>query len=245
VLWGLSAVFLLLAVLVAGVYVFVPEISAEPELSTGGLLGFLAAPVTLFVAVASVVVCYKSIAGEVESGSGKLLLSLPHTRRDVVLGKAVGRGLVLAIPVAVGLLVMLAVVFAGGVSFSPVDYAVFVGVSASTTSTARAATLLILLLVVFEFAWDVVPLGAWFVANGFQVPAGFGTGNFATMPDWVAFLFQLPPSGAYQNAIGGFLSGAGPSEAFYLSNWFSLVVLSLWALVPLVIGYARYQRTDL
>jgi ABC-2 type transport system permease protein len=65
------------------------------------------------------------------------------------------------------------------------------------------------------------------------------------MPDWVAFLFQLPPSGAYQNAIGGFLSGSGTDGAFYLANWFSLVVLALWALVPLSIGFARYQRTDL
>ncbi|MFB6231604.1 MAG: ABC transporter permease subunit [Salinibacter sp.] len=259
VLWALAVVFLALAAGVASLYAFVPNITAEPEVSTIGLLGFLASPVTLFVAVASVVVCYKSVAGEAESGSGKLLLSLPHTRRDVILGKVVGRGLVLTIPVAVGLVVMLAVVFAGGVPFSPVDYAmfvvvtlffalayaaVFVGVSASTTSTTRAATISVLLLVLFELAWDVVPLGAWFVANGFQVPRGVSAGNLGARPDWVAFLFQLPPSGAYQNAIGGFLSGSG-SEPFFLTNWFSLIVLTLWALVSLAIGSARYQRTDL
>lgn len=260
VLWALSAVFLALAVIVAGLYAFVPAITAEPGVSTLGLIGFLASPVTLFVAVASVVVCYKSVAGETESGSGKLLLSLPHTRRDVVLGKVVGRGLVLAIPVAAGLAAMLAVVFVGNVPFSPVDYAMFVvvtlyfvlvyvalfvGVSATTSSTARAATISVLLLVVFEVAWDVVPLGAWFVVSGFQVPSGFLAGNFGARPDWVTFLFQLPPSGAYQNAIGGFLSGSNSSEAFFLRNWFSLVVLALWALVPLAIGYVRYRQADL
>ena len=259
VLWALSAVFLTLAGLVASLYAFVPAVTAEPGVSTVGLLGFLASPVTLFVAVASVVACYKSVAGETESGSGKLLLSLPHTRFDVILGKVVGRGLVLAIPIAVGLLVMLAVVFAGGVPFSPVDYAVFVvvtlffvlayvalfvGISATTPSTTRAATMSVLLLVVFEVAWDVVPMGAWFVASGFQVPSGFLAGNFGARPDWVAFLFQLPPSGAYQNAIGGFLSGTGP-EAFFLTNWFSLIVLALWGMVSLALGYAKYRRADL
>lgn len=260
VLWILSAVFLALAAGVAGLYAFVPAVTAEPEMSTVGLLGFLASPVTLFVAVASVVVCYKSVAGETESGSGKLLLSLPHTRRDVVLGKVVGRVFVLAIPAVVGLVVMLAVVFAGGVPFSPINYAVFVGVtlfftlayvaifvgvSATTSSTTRAATISVLLLVLFEIVWDLMPLGAWFVANGFQMHSAFLAGNLGARPDWVTFLSQLSPSGAYQNAIGGFLSGGGSSEAFFLTNWFSLVVLLLWTLVPLTIGYVRYQRTDL
>jgi len=114
----------------------------------------------------------------------------------------------------------------------------------SAGAGTRAATISVLLLVLFELAWDVVPLGAWFVANGFQVPRGFLAGNLGARPDWVAFLFQLPPSGVYQNAIGGFLSGSG-SEPFFLMNWFSLVVLALWALVPLAIGFVRYQRTDL
>lgn len=261
-LWALSAAFLVLAVLFAGLYAFIPEISGNAdELSTVGLLGFLAAPVALFVAVAALVSAYKSVAGETESGSGKLLLGLPHSRRDVVLGKIVGRTLVLAIPVLVGLVAMLAVIVATNVSFGAVDYALFalvtllfvlvymalfVGISASTTSTARAATIGVLTLVIVEFAWDIVPLGAWFVANGFAVPEAFFTGSLAAMPDWVAFLANLPPSAAYQNAVGGVLSGsltgAGP---WFLSQGFSLVILAAWALVPATIGYLRYARADL
>ncbi|QCC51570.1 ABC transporter permease subunit [Halapricum salinum] len=258
-LWGLSAAFLVLALLFAGLYAFVPEVTADEEMSTVGLMTFLAAPIALFVAVASLVVAYKSVAGEAESGSGKLLLGLPHTRRDVVLGKVVGRSLVLAVPVLVGLVAMLAIVFVGEVTFSAADYvlfglvtmlfvlvymAFFVGISASTTSTARAATLSVLALVILEFAWDVVPIGAWFVANGFVVPPGLFSG--AAMPDWVAFLANMPPSSAYLNSVGGVLtgsmSGAGP---WYLSQWFSLVVLAVWGIVPLVVGYLRYNRADL
>jgi ABC-2 type transport system permease protein len=258
-LWALSATFLALALLFAGLYAFVPEFTADEEVSTLGLMTFLSAPVALFVAVASLVVAYKSIAGEAESGSGKLLLSLPHTRRDVVLGKVVGRSLVLAIPVLVGLVAMLAVVFVGEVAFSVTDYVLFglvtmlfvlvymafyVGISASTTSTARAATLSVLALVLLEFAWDVVPLGAWFVANGFVVPPGLFSG--AAMPDWVAFLANMPPSSAYLNSVGGVLTGSmAGSGPWYLSQWFSLVVLAIWGIVPLVVGYLRYNRADL
>lgn len=260
-LWGLSAAFLLLALLFATLYAYVPAVTADAEVSSLGLLGFLSAPVAIFVAVAALVTAYKSVAGETESGSGKLLLSLPHTRGDVVLGKVVGRALVLAVPVVIGLAAMLAVVFVADVPFAATEYALFgavtmlfvlvyvalfVDLSASTTSTARAATISVLALVGLEFAWDVVPLGAWFVANGFAVPDGLTTGSVEAMPNWVAFLVNLPPSAAYQNAIGGVLSGSlGGAGPWYLSQWFSLVVLALWAVVPLAVGYRRYQAADL
>jgi len=260
-LWVLSALFLLLAVLFASIYAFVPEVSADPELDSVGLLGFLASPVALFVAVAALVVAYKSVAGETESGSGKLLLSLPNSRRDVLLGKVLGRTSVLALPVLVGLVAMLAVIFVGDVAFAPVDYvlfalvtllfvaayvALYVGISASTTSTSRAATLSVLVLVVLEFVWDFVTISVWFVLNGFRVPDGLFTADLAAMPELVAFLSTLPPSTAYMNAVSGVLqnslTGAG---AWYLSNWFGLVVLVLWAIVPAAIGYRRYSRADL
>lgn len=260
-LWGLSIAFLVLAMLFAGLYAYVPAITADAEISSLGLMAFLSAPVAIFVAVAALVTAYKSIAGEAESGSGKLLLSLPHTRRDVVLGKIAGRTLVLALPVIIGLVAMLAVIFAAGVSFAASEYllftavtllfvlvymSLFVGISATTTSTARAATISVLALVVLEFAWDIVPLGAWFVANGFVVPDGLLSGTVAAMPNWVAFIANIPPSMAYQNAVGGVLSGslstAGP---WYLSQGFSLVLLALWAIVPVAIGYRAYARQDL
>lgn len=260
-LWALSAAFLLLAVLFASLYAFVPEVSADPQLDSVGMLAFLASPIALFVAVASLVIAYKSVAGETESGSGKLLLGLPNSRRDVLVGKIVGRTLVLAVPVVIGLVAMLAVIFASDVSFAAVDYALFalvtllfvmvyvalfVGISASTASTARAATISVLALIVLEFAWDFVTIGTWFVLEGFQIPEGLFTNDLSAMPDLVAVLAGVPPSAAYMNAVGGVLQGSlAGGDAWYLSNGFSLVVLALWALVPAIIGYRRYNRADL
>ena len=154
---------------------------------------------------------------------------------------------------------MLAIVFVSEVAFSVTDYVLFglvtmlfvlvymafyVGISASTTSTARVATLSVLALVLLEFAWDIVPIGAWFIANGFVVPPGLFSG--AAMPDWVAFLANMPPSSAYLNSVSGVLTGSmAGSGPWYLSQWFSLVVLAIWGIVPLVVGYLRYNRADI
>ncbi|QGN07316.1 ABC transporter [Halorhabdus sp. CBA1104] len=91
-LWGLSALFVLLSVLIAYAFgEFTTEMGVE-EQTAEGLAYFLASQIGLFVSVTAIVIAYKAIAGERESGSIKILLSLPHTRRDVLAGKVLGRG---------------------------------------------------------------------------------------------------------------------------------------------------------
>jgi ABC-2 type transport system permease protein len=52
--------------------------------------------------IVGVVVGYNAVSGGRESGSLKLLLSLPHSRADVVFGKVVGRGAALSLAVFAG-----------------------------------------------------------------------------------------------------------------------------------------------
>lgn len=280
-LWVLSALFLGFTLLMTYVYSVLPSLTGDDaaELSTVGLLGFLSSPATLFISLAALIVCYKAIAGESESGSGKLLLGLPFSRRDVVLGKIVGRWLTVTAPLIGGLLAALVAIFALRIPFATgnfelavpftttalgtpvpawaVTYTVFlavtalfalvyvsliVGISATTTSTARAAALAVSAWVVLEVLWDVVPLGALFVANGFRFPS-----DMATMPDWVLGLNNLAPSAAYLNAASGFISGVSTSGdvPFYLTQWFSVLVLLAWIVVPTTVGYLVYRRADL
>ncbi|APW97841.1 ABC transporter [Halobiforma lacisalsi AJ5] len=90
-LWALVAVFVLASVLSTYAYVEAPELLGSPGGATlGGLIFFTIGLVGLFVPLAAIVVCYKSLAGERELGSIKLLLSLPTTRLDVFVGKVVG-----------------------------------------------------------------------------------------------------------------------------------------------------------
>lgn len=262
-LWGLSTLFLLLVGLFAVVYATVDEVSGGNP-SALGLIFFVAGAIGTFVSVAAIITCYKSLAGERETGSMKLLLSLPHTRRDVVVGKLIGRTAVLAVPIVIALVVGIvlgmgllgdiapvATVLLGvvGLLFALTYAGIMVGLSATTGSTSRAAALAIGFLLVFEFLWDVVVLGLVFVANDFALP----TSGF---PDWIYPVSQVAPSNAFVTTLTAVIpdapattAGQGPAagqvDAFFGTPWLGVVVLALWTVVPIVLGYWQFQQADL
>ncbi len=262
-LWALLAVFVLFSVLTTYAYVELPEaFGATGEVSFAGLLFFLAGITGLFVSLAAIIVGYKSIAGERELGSIKLLLALPHTRGDVFVGKVLGRGAVIAATLGVGLLVGLGfgaallgtvdvvplVTFVlAAVVFAVVYATIVVGLSATTGSTSRATTLALGFFVVFELAWDVVPLAVVYVVNGFSLPQ--------QQPDWMYVVMQIPPSSAYFSALVALLpdvaaeanaqTQAAGFDAFYATPAIGFAVLALWIVVPLAIGYVTFDGTDL
>jgi ABC-2 type transport system permease protein len=263
--WGLSALFLILIVSISVVYATV-DVVGGTDPSALGLIFFVASAIGTFVSLAALIVCYRSIAGERESGSMKLLLALPHTRWDVVVGKLFGRTGVLAVPIVVALLVGSAIGMAMLGDAAPVATVLFgvvavlfalayagimVGFSATTGSTTRAAALAIGFFLVAEVLWDVVILAVVFVANGFQLP-----GPGAGFPEWIYPLTQLSPSNAFVSSLTAIIpdapvaaAGPGPSpgqiDAFFATPWIGIVVLVFWAVVPVVLGYWRFEGADL
>lgn len=261
--WALSALFLLL---IAGLtYAYVGTDVFAGDASTLGLVFFIASSMGLFVSLTAIVISYKSIAGERESGSMKILLSLPHTRRDVVLGKVLGRAGVLAVPVVVAMaggavvggIVLGDIEILGTVSFTIIGLlfvlayiGIAVGISAMTGSTSKAAALGIGFFMLFELFWDIVILAAAYVTSGFELP---GIGEY---PEWTFILSQLQPSTAFGTALvavipdsptGTFGTGPGGEQidAFYATPWLGVVVLLFWLVVPPLLGYLRFQQADL
>ena len=268
-LWALVAVFVLLSVLSTYAYVEVPEMFGEPGGATfAGLLFFTAGLTGLFVPLAAIVVCYRSLAGECELGSIRLLLSLPTNRLAVFAGTVAGRAAVLTVGLGVGLaaglgfgvallgtvdpLAVLGFLLVTG-AFAVVYAVVVVSLSATTGSTMRATTLALGFFVVFEMFWDVVPMAVLYVVSGFELPA--------SVPDWVHVVSQLSPSTAYlsslvallpdlADAAGAAQDGAGveatpAADPFSLAPAVGLVVLALWFVVPFVVGYRRFEAADL
>ncbi|MDS0301003.1 ABC transporter permease [Halogeometricum sp. S1BR25-6] len=271
-LWALVAVFVLLSLVSTYAYVQVPEMLGESTGATfAGLIFFTVGLTGLFVPLAAIVVCYKSLAGERELGSIKLLLSLPTNRLNVFTGKVAGRAGVLVFGLGIGLLVGLGFgsVLLGALSpgvtlvfalvtlgFAAIYAGIMVGLSATTGSTSRATTLALGFFVVFELLWDIVPMALVYVVNGFSLPS--------TMPDWVFLVSQVSPSSAYLSTVVALLpgfaetAGAAPAQTgvgveataaepdpFFLIPEVGIVVLVLWLVVPFLVGYYRFSVADL
>jgi len=267
-LWALVAVFLL-TLISAYVYAEAPELLGMPgEPTFEGLLFFTAAGTALFVPLAAIIVCYKSLAGERELGSIKVIMSLPATRSNVFFGKVLGRAAVITTALGVGVftgigfgsLLLGSIDFGGAlvflavtVFFAVVYTGIIVSLSAVTGSTVKATTYALGFFVVFELLWDVVPLGVLYVAEGFSVPT--------QLPDWFMTLAMVSPATAYFSAMNALLPGMNNQEPngtgvgvevgadygdpFYASAEMGLVFLAVWLVVPLAVGYYRFNQADL
>ena len=267
----LIALTLLFALFAGGAAFFVTEIDQPGgpfvgEVTTILITGLTAAT-AVFIPIVAIAAAYRSLAGERESGSLKVLLSLPNSRADIVVGKFLGRSGVVSIALLIGFAVGLVVTAALADAFSPGEYLVYVGVSllfafvfvsitvgvsAFTASTFRSALGAFGLFVVFQFLWRPLSLGVVYVLNGFsfeEIEEG----------DWLIDLFEfltiIDPTTAYEQAtlwVVRLLSEedeqaqeAAAEAAFYLQDWFGFVVMAFWIIVPLAVGYLRFESADL
>ena len=258
----ISVLFGLLALGVAISYGVFTDVFGG-ERTVAGLVFLLANAISLFIVITAILVCYKSVAGERESGSIKLLLSLPHSRRDVIVGKIAGRTGVLAVPTIGGLLlgvvvgsaligqvdpVATALLLVVGLFFALTFVSAMVGLSAMTGSSSKAAALTLGVFFVFELLWDVVTLVLVFVASGFTLPSP------ASYPAWIYPIMQVPPTSAFLSTLNAVIPGGTTTpgaidpnafEAFYASPWIGLVVLLVWLTIPALVGTRMFAREDL
>ncbi|MFB6132253.1 MAG: ABC transporter permease, partial [Halanaeroarchaeum sp.] len=111
-IWGIVAVIAVMTSVAMAVTAFVPG-GANVFSAVGGASQFAG----ILVPIMALVAAYLSIAGERESGSIKILLGLPPTRGEVLVGKFVGRSLVVIVGIVAGFAVasVVAVAMYGGV----------------------------------------------------------------------------------------------------------------------------------
>jgi len=258
-LWALIGLFVLF---IGGLAYLFAEVLNPGQGGGIGLIVSLLVPTAILLPAIGVLTGYRSVVGERESGSLKLLLSLPHRRSEVVFGKLVGRSAVVALAVVIGFAVGGAILI-GLASGVPIDdYALFtlmtillgvtfvsigVGLSAGLRSENLVVILGFGLVVLFTLLWQVL-LGVFTLILGY-----FEIGGQALRGDIVTFLAVLSPRQAFLIAYSALTSAdqnvSAPTgsnlDAFWLQDWFGFVVLAFWLIVPITLGYLRFNQTDL
>ncbi|ELY63963.1 ABC transporter permease subunit [Natrinema versiforme] len=145
--------------------------------------------------------------------------------------------------------------------------AIAVGVSATAATRARAMGGAIGSYILFTLLWHPLVAGLHYLLEGDLVGL--------EAPGWYLFALRLNPLEAYRQAMSLLVDGYVPALVgwetivedvpqgafqqgalavsdrvagdlpFYLSEWFAAVVLAVWIVVPVAIGYRRFQRADL
>jgi ABC-2 type transport system permease protein len=259
-LLGLSALFVLL---VSGV-AWLSRPASGGTASTSALLNsqlIRTVLVTVLIPLIALVVSYRSIVGERETGSLKLMLSLPHSRLDVVFGKVLGRVGAMAVPIGIGFVLPVVIAaagpfqlafaqFVGFVALVIVLAAAFVGIavgfSAAVGSNRLAIGSAVGVYFVFVPLWRILqlPLQLYLGTNG--------------IPEWLPLtgreLFRLlqviNPTGSFKIVAGEFLQGtlfaAGAEAGVSLSGEISaLSMLAVWIIGPPTLGLLRFESEDL
>ncbi|UPM43067.1 ABC transporter permease subunit [Halocatena salina] len=220
-----------------------------------GLVSMLLGLGALFVPLLSIVGNYRTIAEPHQTGSLRVVLSYPHSRRDVVVGTVVGRSLFTVGVVSVGYLV------AGAVALFTLDaYSVVltlvvwfaavllgvsltvlaVGVSAASRTVNRAAIASFTFVLLFFGGWDLLLRGIRYVRNGFSMPQ-------PPQPAWVDVFVALNPMRAFSHLV----QRLHPTETLLFESgvhttaWFGILVLVCWAFVSVTIGGWLFERRDL
>lgn len=220
----------------------------------------------------AIVMAYAAITDERDSGSLKVLLSLPHSRRDLVLGKVLGRSGVVVVPIALGLVVTALLLYGLGQPFGLGNFLFFasmtlllgivftamsVGLSALVGSNRRAIFASLGMYILFAMLWKDVMVG-----GGVALGREFLNVAFATeltgkqVFDVENFVELLNPIGAYKDVVGVQALGGGIVQQvyatndygpvpFYLTHKFSVLVMFLWAILPIAVGVWQLERIDL
>jgi ABC-2 type transport system permease protein len=176
---------------------------------------------------------YGSITGERETGSIKLLLSLPNSRLDAMVGKFLGRSAVVVAALLVGFLFVFVVLIATGTrlqlgSFVPqvaltallgmAFVSIGLGISALAGSNREATLATMGLYLVFAVLWGSVSEGIPKLINYTADQVGAGGVSELTRVKLGVFLKYLNPLKAYETLAAELYYG--PARARLVSATF-------------------------
>lgn len=258
---ALSAIFVILTLAVS----YFGAAQAGGETGFQGLLetvlGMIGVEVFL-VPILGLMLGYGTVVGEKERGSMLLLLSMPVTRAETILGKFLGLGAVMLVAILGGLGVAGGVVMAFAGTEGWREYLIFIGGSVAfalaflsigllvSTLTRRRTTAMGLGI----FAWFFFVLIFDLILTGVYVATG-GTldltpGGQWRLPDWYYALSMISPADSFSYFVSdvfGIRGGFGFTFEVpeFLNARTTSLSLALWIVVPMALSLWRFRRQDL
>ena len=217
----------------------------------------------LLVPLIAILLGFSTIAGEAETGALYVVLSYPVKRIEVLLGKFLGLGSVLAVTPLIGFGlsgIIIAVTVGGeeGLAFLAfIALAIMLGliylslilmISAITKTRVQAIAGGILLFF-WAMIYGILIFGIYIATGGsyedFLSPTGL-----SDLPGWFWGSIIISPSDTNQMAV---MHAFDLNQAFgfqietpeWLSMSFLLAVQVIWIIVPLILAYIFFRRRDI
>ena len=216
----------------------------------------------LLIPLIAIMLGFSTIAGEAEKGALYVVLSYPVRRIEVLLGKFLGLGAVLAVTPLIGFGLGGIVIAATVGAEEGVAYLAFIGltillgimylslvifISALCKTRVRAIAGGIVL-----FFWAMIyglVLMSIYIATGGSYE-DFFSGSLLDLPDWFWASIVFSPNDTNQMAV---MQAFDLKQAFgfqieapdWLSMSFLLAVQMMWVLIPLFLAYFFFRRRDI
>jgi len=213
--------------------------------------------VQLLIPIIALMLGYSAINGEIEKGSMSSLLSLPVTRLEILLGKFIGLGSLLAITIIIGF------GFAGiviGLNVPDVDYVRYLFFILATVLLGLVF-LAIALFLSSLFKKRSGAMGSaifiWFLFNiilpiifiGILVANSDIIDITTNAPDWYHLINLFNPLQVYTNLInlgtGLSIDSIPVAIPEYFSTYLMAFILALWTIFFMLISYLKFNRRDI
>ena len=215
--------------------------------------------VQLLIPIIALMLGYSAIIGEIEKGSMSSLLSLPVTRFEILLGKFIGLGSLLAITIIIGFGLAGIVI---GFNVSDVDYLGYIIFIFATIMIGLVFLALALFLSTLFNKRSTAMGGAiflWFFFNiilpivfvGILAASSDIINIINNAPDWYHILNLFNPLQVYSFLVtlnvGAALSFDTISIAYpeYYSNILMTIILLSWIICFMILSYWRFNKRDI
>lgn len=218
---------------------------------------------TLLIPLIAIMLGFSTIAGEAEKGALSVVLSYPVKRVEVLLGKLLGLGSVLAVTPLIGFGLGGVVIAVTVGAEQGIAYLAFIGLAILLGLIYLSVVIFISALCktrvraiaggVVLFFWAMIYgiiLMSIYIATGGNYQDFLSPTGIMELPDWFWASIVFSPSDTNQMAV---MQAFGLEQAFgfqikapdWLSMNFLLVIHLIWIIVPFFLAYYFFRKRDI